>query len=1143
MIMENIFLTILNMSITASFLVLAIVLLRLLLKKAPRFIMCLLWILVAVRLMCPFSFESILSLIPSAEPVPPEIIYADISDIGTGMEIPSDAENNIIYNTNVPESMSHMTNMQVITLAASILWIVGIIGMLIYALISYLRIRRRVRISMLTEDNIYLCDHIDTPFILGIFKPRIYLPSTLSDRDAEYVIAHEKAHLKRRDHLWKPLGFLLLSVYWFNPILWLAYILLCRDIELACDEKVIKEMGEEYKKDYSSALLSCSVPRKMISACPLAFGETDVKRRIKTVLNYKKPAFWIIIVAIITCIAVAVCFLTNPISNNPYGVTVTKSGSDYEGLSVELKELELTGENPYIDIKWKNKTDKDFTCGESFTIYKVIEDEYLEDCRDGDHIVFAIGYRIPAHGSFRHEYGLSGLDISEPGTYRFVSDCSVNGGEYKNYDVWVEFEIKEIPSDDPADSNNSGSTVEGISAELVSLNLSDESSPYIEIKWTNKTDRERISGEEFHIYKDTDGELIDCRTGVYSLEDIGYIIPAKGYFTNKYSLYNIDLSEAGKYRFEAPFSGGKEKVWIEFEIGENGNLIEDPDKEVSVIYYYEDAEEVYKPHLRLSTKDNRFEFTLSGLSSYNPMGTYKTKDGVMTLTADDGNRYVFNVIDDDTLEFVADKSADIPKYRYSSDEKAKHPFPDGAHFELGTTEDHDYYSTGRIPPAVYGSIKTDIDGDGDIDELRMTCGPTTDVFTFTVTVTENGGSTYSSTFTSVYYDLSFVQDESGKIYIHGLTQGDNPTSHIFSITVKDETIILNNDSNAPTLWTHSVSNDLMYADSIESDLDGDGKDELFTIERVSSDSSKLSFIIRVSENGRVEHYNIFTTDQYYDRLSFADGIGGGVDVVARSNGEDNVSVLDVFSLSVEDGILVLTEENGDRVYYGAPVETESDDGPTLIRQTGTSEHFPQELPYSYNEIIEMTVKAFPWERGNSSAAIADLPASSYMYRRHSDLSEIGYALIDLDNNGQQELVIAPVDGTYVYDLYTIKKGKTVQLFSSGERYTHSLYENGYISLSWSGGAALSGHDFFKLTDSKLKFLERVTTDVFYAEEIGRIEKYTDAGSDNTFFRSNSEKTKDYVSISDKEALKIIDSYKNPEKELRIKYTPLSEYNT
>lgn len=412
--MGAVFVKILNMSLTAGWIVLAVLLVRFLLKKkAPKALFPILWALVAVRLVCPFSFESSFSLIRNPEPVeqtelpddffsraeqpeekssqektsqemevpgtnvektpismegmsstdivealpgenkgfaetkpdetspgseskpvaggpepvelpeelPPGVEYVefetpemrpsasgDEEGIGTVEKTPV----SVTYNE-VGENGSNFSVKRTDLFAiAAIIWLSGIGIMLLYTAISYIWIYRRVKESAPLTDKVRICDRIDSPFVLGIIKPRIYLPSDINITDREYVLAHEKAHLKRFDHIWKPLGFLLLSVYWFHPLLWVAYILLCKDIEYACDEKVIKEWGAEQKKTYSTALINCSVSRKMISACPLAFGENGVKGRVKSVLHYKKPAFWVLIASVLVCVVMAVCFLTNP---------------------------------------------------------------------------------------------------------------------------------------------------------------------------------------------------------------------------------------------------------------------------------------------------------------------------------------------------------------------------------------------------------------------------------------------------------------------------------------------------------------------------------------------------------------------------------------------------------------------------------------------------------------------------------------------------------------------------------------------------------------------------------------------------------------------------------------------------------------
>ena len=310
--MSDIFLQIVNMSITASYIALDVILLRFLLTKAPKWIMGILWGFVALRLVFPFSVESVFSLIPSAKPIPNDILTSDTPTINSGISILNNNVNSALQGSLSPNIGDSVNPLQIITFIAAIIWVLGVTAMLIYTVISYFRIKKQVKEAVLICDNIWGCDRVSTPFILGVIKPKIYLPFSMNESDREYVISHEKAHLKRCDHIWKPLGFLLLSVYWFNPVMWAAYILLCRDIELACDEKVIKEMGNGIKKPYSEALINSSVPRKMITACPLAFGEVGVKERVKSVLNYKKPAFWVIAAAIITLIVTAVCLLTNP---------------------------------------------------------------------------------------------------------------------------------------------------------------------------------------------------------------------------------------------------------------------------------------------------------------------------------------------------------------------------------------------------------------------------------------------------------------------------------------------------------------------------------------------------------------------------------------------------------------------------------------------------------------------------------------------------------------------------------------------------------------------------------------------------------------------------------------------------------------
>ncbi len=312
--MNELFLKIINMSISASWLILAVLILRLVLKKAPKWVNVLLWGIVAVRLICPFSFESALSLIPSAETFPEKAISGPSFDVQTGITPVDNRINDYLGDryfegVTVPANNgNHMMNI------LSIVWTIGILLLIAYTVISYWRLHREIDTAVRYKDNLFQSENVSSPFVLGHLKPRIYLPFSLNGHDLEHVVAHEQAHIRRKDHWWKPLGFLLLTVHWFNPFVWLSYVLLCRDIELACDEKVIRELGNEQRADYTQALVACSINRRTIAACPLAFGEVGVKERVKSVMNYQKPAFGIVLLAVIACVGVAVCFLTNPIT-------------------------------------------------------------------------------------------------------------------------------------------------------------------------------------------------------------------------------------------------------------------------------------------------------------------------------------------------------------------------------------------------------------------------------------------------------------------------------------------------------------------------------------------------------------------------------------------------------------------------------------------------------------------------------------------------------------------------------------------------------------------------------------------------------------------------------------------------------------
>lgn len=350
--MSEVFLKVVNMSISAGWLVLTVLALRLILKKAPKWVNVLLWGIVAIRLICPFSIESALSLIPSTETISPEIMMDWTPEISTGIEPLDQVVNPVISTSFAPQGMASANPLQILIPVAANLWLLGVLILLAYTAISYLTLRYKLRTAVILRDNVFQCETVSSPFVLGILKPRIFLPYAMDGKNLSHVVAHEKAHIRRKDHWWKPLGFLLLTVYWFDPLMWVAYILLCRDIELACDEKVIAELGNEQRANYTQALVACAVNRRMIAVCPLAFGEVGVKDRVKSIMNYRKPTFWIIVTALVVCIAVAVCFLTDPA-----GTSLTKWTIDEVDMSDTLGDIDTMSVQYYGDSITCNNND------------------------------------------------------------------------------------------------------------------------------------------------------------------------------------------------------------------------------------------------------------------------------------------------------------------------------------------------------------------------------------------------------------------------------------------------------------------------------------------------------------------------------------------------------------------------------------------------------------------------------------------------------------------------------------------------------------------------------------------------------------------------------------------------------------------
>lgn len=357
--MSTIFLYFVNISITATWIVLALVVLRPVLKKVPKWVNCILWGVVGLRLCFPVNIESNFSLVPSKETIPTDIAYLTYPQIDSGVSVINNVVNPVISNTVPLESLSSANSLETPLNIFTVVWVFGVLLMFLYSVVSFVYLKIKVTASVKSSDekNVLFCDNIKSPFILGFIKPKIYVPSGLNEQDYKFVLEHEKSHLKRKDHIIKPISFLALAVYWFNPAIWLWYILLCRDIESACDESVIKSYTPTYKKLYSQTLLNCNNPKRMVMACPVAFGEVGVKDRIKSVLNYKKPAFWVVLVAFVSTLVLSFCFITNPY-NRKFNNILNENG--YEILYSESSRINMffvaSNISRYITEVGKNDT-------------------------------------------------------------------------------------------------------------------------------------------------------------------------------------------------------------------------------------------------------------------------------------------------------------------------------------------------------------------------------------------------------------------------------------------------------------------------------------------------------------------------------------------------------------------------------------------------------------------------------------------------------------------------------------------------------------------------------------------------------------------------------------------------------------------
>ena len=596
--MEALFLQLLNMSIAAGYLILAVLLLRLILRRAPKAVRLLLWGLVAFRLACPFSLESVLSLIPSGETVPQTIIVDHSPAIDSGIPLVNQAVNPLLSGAFAPEPVTSANPMQIVVFIASLVWLAGMVALAGAGLMGYIRLRWRVADAVRLRENIWQTDAPGAPFVLGLFRPRIYLPFSLAAEDEAAVIAHEQAHIRRKDPWLKLAGYLFLAVYWFHPLVWAAYICFCRDIELCCDERVIRQAAPEMRRTYSQALLRCAAEQRRLPVCPLAFGEVGVKQRIQNVLDYRRPTMWAMTAAVAAIAAAAVFFLTNPLAaatsagERVGNLLPGAAGSDVSGMEMRIIGCDLAGKDQTITVEWKNGTRQDTTFGKPFALYRWEEEGWVSCRRPDRELVFtSIGLPVAAGQTREHTYAVSAyFDLSRAGKYRletdFFFDKDIPIEEKDTRRIWVEFELV----------NGREATIQGVTLRITGLG-----DKGLETQWINRSGREFAFGEAFRITRWEAGAWVDCPkpgTEAY-FNSIAWLVPDGGEADKTYSLEYWDVSRPGTYRLETEdHAGGPFRV--EFQVpfepaGDSGQTWAIQQAKGAVTVSYDSAEAVYDP--------------------------------------------------------------------------------------------------------------------------------------------------------------------------------------------------------------------------------------------------------------------------------------------------------------------------------------------------------------------------------------------------------------------------------------------------------------------------------------------------------------------------------------------------------------------
>ena len=768
--MSEIFIKIFNLGITAGWFVLALLICRPLMRRVPKWINCLLWGIVGLRLCLPFSLESIFSLVPSAEPLPENIMMTQTPVINSGVSVLNDAVNPIISTSLAPTVGASVNPMQIVITIASWIWIAGIALMLGYGIVSYITLRLKVRVSVKGADGVYFCDEVDSPFILGVIRPRICVPSGMSGNALDHVLAHEKAHLRRGDHLWKPIGFALLAFYWFNPLLWVAYALLCRDIEAACDEKVIKTMPSEAKKSYSEALLACSMHRKRIMACPLAFGEVGVKQRIKSVLNYKKPAFWVIIVALVATLVLSVCFLTNPLSRPADKLEIGSEWGYVGEVGIHFAVEKDGAIRGYLD---HNERSYDITVhtrsaglvrGTRLWV-EIFKGDLVDAEITGNDLLLSGSMR--ARGNkliFEISEDNLGLQIDKKLVFKQVYDMNMigsNGRVYipapSNLDYTLYIKILEVGSDLP-----------NVDFKFKQAFRSENDIIFSAEWYVNGTESKAI-GPKFEVLRYEDDLLIPLPDLSWWEEVLIEQLPGRIGVRHYNITEHYDISAPGKYRFEC------DGAWIDFEVvreekQSTSDFTYDSSKKYDV-YVWQMGKNGYSFALLESKERDWLDRELLGLRGVDASEMrqllIQNNLGPNDVNIVPWQNPLSSYIGDYWMNWVAMDDATPQKNLY-----------------LAMLNDMLFGTPGRIYyPSVYESTYFDIDGDGVQEYNNIALGLDGDKFTLRYMVSEDGKTlAYDDTYEITPMSVKLFTDD-GNLRLRGVTE--DGSAHTYAITLED----------------------------------------------------------------------------------------------------------------------------------------------------------------------------------------------------------------------------------------------------------------------------------------------------------------------------------------------------------------------